>query len=110
MYQPIICYYGYWVAMATKVIPQLLLCLKGELQHVNKLMSYERVFKVLENDMYIAGISQAILKLLSFKVESGNHHWGLSLFQKFSDIFSNMRLIPLKMPSHLTNQFPNIKN
>ena len=29
---------------------------------------YERVSKMLENDMNIAGISQAVLKLLSFKV------------------------------------------
>ena len=42
--------------------------IKGELQHENKLISYERVFKMLENDMYIAGIGQAVLELLSFKV------------------------------------------
>ena len=28
---------------------------------------------MLENDMYIAGIGQAVLELLSFKVGSGNH-------------------------------------
>ena len=43
--------------------------LKGELQRENKLISYERAFKVLENDMYIAGIGQVVLELLSFKVE-----------------------------------------
>ena len=46
--------------------------LKGELQHKNKLISYGRVFKVLENDMNVAGIGQAVLELLSFKVGSGN--------------------------------------
>ena len=77
--------------------------LKGELQRENKLISYERAFKMLENDMYIAGIGQAILELLSFKVESGNYQRGISLLQKFSDIFGNTRLVPLKMTSHLTS-------
>ena len=77
--------------------------LKGELQRENKLISYERTFKMLENDMYIAGIGQVVLELLSFKVESGNHQRGISLLQKFSDIFGNMRLVPLKMTSHLTS-------
>ena len=76
---------------------------KGELQRENKFISYERVFKVLENDMYIAGIGQAVLKLLIFKVGSGNHQWGISLLQTFSDIFGNMRLVPLKMTSYLTS-------
>ena len=76
---------------------------KGELQRENKLISYERAFKKLENDMYIAGIGQVVLELLSFKVESGNHQRGISLLQKFSDIFGNMRLVPLKMTSHLTS-------
>ena len=53
--------------------------------------------------MYIAGIGQALLGLLSFKVGSGNHQRGISLLQKFSDIFGNMRLRPLKMTSHLTS-------
>ena len=53
--------------------------------------------------MYIAGIGQAVLKLLSLKVESGNHQKGISLLQKVSDIFGNMRLGPLKMTSHLTS-------
>ena len=53
--------------------------------------------------MYIAGIGEAVLELLSFKVESGNHQRGISLLQKFSDIFGNMRLVPLKMTSHLTS-------
>ena len=77
--------------------------LKGELQRENKLISYERAFKMLENDMYIAGIGQAVLELLSFKVDPGNHQRGISLLQKFSDIFGNMRLVPLKMTSHMTS-------
>ena len=76
---------------------------KGELQRENKLISYERAFKMLENDMHIAEIGQVVLELLSFKVESGNHRRGISLLQKFSDIFSNMRLVPLKMTSQLTS-------
>ena len=71
--------------------------LKEELQRENKLISYERAFKMLENDMYIAGIGQAVLELLSFKVESGNHQRGISLLQKILDIFGNMRLVPLKL-------------
>ena len=39
---------------------------KGELQRENKMITYERAFKMLENDMYIAGIGQAVLDL-SFK-------------------------------------------
>ena len=76
---------------------------KGELQRENKLISYEKAFKMLENDMYIAGIGQAVLELLSFKVESGNHQRGISLLQKFSDFFGNMTLVLLKMTSHLTS-------
>ena len=34
---------------------------------------------MLENDMRIAGIGQAVLELLRFKVESGNHEKGISL-------------------------------
>ena len=55
-----------------------------------------------ENETYIAGIGQAVLELLSFKVRSGNHQRGIALLQKSSDIFGNMRLVPLKMTSHLT--------
>ena len=76
---------------------------RGELQRENKLISYERAFKMLENDMYIAGIGQAVLELLSFKVDSGNLQRGISLLQKFSDIFGNMRLVPLKMTPHMTS-------
>ena len=53
--------------------------------------------------MYIAGIGQAVLELSSFIVDSGNHQRGISLLQEFLDIFGNMRLVPLKMTSHLTS-------
>ena len=53
---------------------------KGELQRENKLISYDRAFKMLDNDMYITGIGQVVLELLSFKVGSGNHQRGISLF------------------------------
>ena len=59
---------------------------KGELQRENKLISYERAFKMLENDMYIAGIGQAVLELLSFKIRPGNHQRILT-----SEIFGNLR-------------------
>ena len=84
--------------------------LKGELQRENKLISYERAFKMLENDMYIAGIGQAVLELLSFKVRPGNHQRGISLLQKFSEIFGNMRLVSTKMTSHLTSHNFQILN
>ena len=53
--------------------------------------------------MYITGIGQAVLEILRFKVGSGNHQKGISLLQKFPDIFGNMRLVPLKMTSYLTS-------
>ena len=77
--------------------------LKGELQCKNKLISDDKAFKMLKNDMYFAGFGQAILGLLSFKVSSGNHQREISLLQKFSDVFGNMRLVPLKMTPHLTS-------
>ena len=97
-----------------KVIKYILLCVcstwitpiflfKGELQRENKLISYERAFKMLGNDMCIAGIGKAVLELLSFQVGSRNHQRGLSLLQKFSDIFGNMRLVALKMTSQLAS-------
>ena len=77
--------------------------IKGELQREIKLISYERAFKMLENFMYIAGIGQAVLELLSLKVGSGNHQRGIFLLQKFSEIFRIMRIVSLKMTSHLTS-------
>ena len=79
------------------------LLLKGELQHENKLISYERAFKMLENDMYITVISQAVFEFLSFKVGSGNHQMGICLLQKFSETFGNLRLISPKMTSYMTS-------
>ena len=76
---------------------------KGELQRENKLISYERAFKMLENDIYIAGIDHAFLELLGFKVGQGNHQRGISLLQKFSEVFGNMRPVSPKMTSHLTS-------
>ena len=52
---------------------------------------------MLKNDMYITVIGQAVIELLSFKVGSRNHQTGISLLQKFSEIFGNMRLISPKM-------------
>ena len=71
--------------------------IKRELQRENKLISYERSFKMLQNDMYITVIGQAVLELLSFKVGPGNHQTGIFLLQKFSEIVGNMRLISPKM-------------
>ena len=70
---------------------------KGELQRENKLMSYERAFKMLQNDTYIAGIGHAVLELSSFRVESGNHQREITLLQKCLDIFGNMRLVQLNI-------------
>ena len=50
--------------------------------------------------MYITGTGQAVLELLSFKVGSGNHKTGISLLQKFSEIFENMRLVSPRMTTH----------
>ena len=58
---------------------------------------------MLENDINIAGIGQAVLESLSFKFGSGSHQRGISLLQKFSEIFGDMTLVPLKMTSHLTS-------
>ena len=64
----------------------------------------------MENDMYIAGIGQAVLELLSFKVESRNHQRGIFILQKFSDIFGNMRRSTENDVTSDKSQFPNIKN
>ena len=58
---------------------------------------------MLENDMYITVIGQVVLELLSFKVGSENQQTGISLLQKFSEIFGNMRRISPKMTSYLTS-------
>ena len=53
--------------------------------------------------MHITVIDQAVLESLSFKIGSENHQTGISLLQKFSEIFGNMRLISPKMTSYLTS-------
>ena len=69
-----------------------------------------RVFKMLENDLYIAGIGQAVLKLLSFKVRSGNNEGNVLA----SEIFGNFRYYEDRFTENDVNsdksQFPNIKN
>ena len=45
--------------------------------------------------MYITGIGQAVVELLSFEDESGN--------LLTSEIFGNMKLVSLKMTSHMTS-------
>ena len=65
---------------------------KGELQRENKLISYERPSEMLENDMYITGIGQAVLELLGFEVGSGKPLKG-NLLQKLSEIFGNMGFV-----------------
>ena len=57
--------------------------------------------------MYIAEIGQAILELLGFKVGSGNHYRGISIFQKFSDIFGNVSVN--SKPYHPPGQPPGIR-
>ena len=42
---------------------RLIMIVKGQLQRFYKLMSYERAFKMLKNDMCITEISQAVLEL-----------------------------------------------
>ena len=60
--------------------PFLIQVLKGELQRENKLISYERALKMLENNMYITVIGQAVLELLSFK---GITKWESPYFRNF---------------------------
>ena len=85
----------------------MILGFKGELQRENKLISYERAFKMLENHMYIAKIGQAVLELLSFKSGSRNHQRGISVLQKLSE--NEARSTENDVTSD-KSQFPNIKN
>ena len=41
--------------------------LKGELQHQNKLISSERLFKILQNETKIIKIRQTVLEIFNFK-------------------------------------------
>ena len=59
-----------------------------------------RAFKMLESDTYMY-IAKSV-ELLRFKVGSGNHQRGISLIQKFSETFGNMRLVSPKMTSKVT--------
>ena len=47
----------------------MLQALKGQLQRFDKLVSYERVAKILKNDICITEISQAVLEKFEFKVD-----------------------------------------
>ena len=42
---------------------------KGQLQRFYKLVSYERAVKILNNDICITEIGQAVLEIFEFKVE-----------------------------------------
>ena len=42
--------------------------------------------------MYVTGIGQAILESLSFEMGSGNHQKGISLLQKFSEVFGKYEI------------------
>ena len=64
------------VACNTRLSPQ-------PTQKQVKLISYEKVFKMLENDMYITKIGQAFLGLLRFEVGSGNHQRESLYFRNF---------------------------
>ena len=76
-----------YICLLKSVQKRLTAKLKGELQRENKFISHERPLKMLENDMYITGIVQAVLELLiSSEVRSGNHQMGISLLQKFSEV------------------------
>ena len=72
---------------------------KGEQQRKNKLISYEKAFNMMENDMYITIMGQAVLEYLSFKIGSGNYQMGIFSPQKFSEI----RLISSKMTPYLAS-------
>ena len=55
------------------------------------LLSYKKALNLLNNDICIAEISQAVLELLRSEVEKGNPHRSRKL--SFSD-FSNSPLVP----------------
>ena len=60
--------------MSSLQLSLLLFSVKGQLQRFYKLMSYERAFKMLKNDMCITDIGQAVLELYSSKDGSANTH------------------------------------
>ena len=68
-----------------------------------QLISYERAFKKMANNMYITG---SVKLLLSFDVGSGNHQRGISFrnFRKYEAHFTGNDVTSDK------SQFPNIEN
>ena len=54
-------------------------CFKGELQRQNKLISFERPFKILQNETKIIKIGQAVLEIFNFK------DWDLGDFTRKND-------------------------
>ena len=84
-----------WYFITKSVLEFLIVCkliitpLKGNYKS-NTSYSRIRVLNLLENDVCIAEISQAILELLRSKVETGNPHGSRKL--SFSD-FSNSPLV-----------------
>ena len=82
--------------------------IKGELQRENKLIAYERAFKMLENDMYISldlvkpfSCSQALKS--GQGITKGESPYFRN-FWKFSVIWGSFHV------SSDTSQFPDIKN
>ena len=49
------------------VFGSFLILVKGELQHQNKWISFERPFKILQNETKIIKIGQADLEIFNFK-------------------------------------------
>ena len=80
--------------MSKRLTPYLLYFLKGELHAKHKLLSYERAFKMLKNDMCITSICESILELRGFKDEQG--HPQTSRKMSFSD-FVNSPVMPKMM-------------
>ena len=49
------------------LLPPIPVILKGELQRQNKLISSEKLFKILQNETKIIKIDQAVLEIFNFK-------------------------------------------
>ena len=78
--------------------------IKGELQPESKLIAYEIAFKMLEINMYVTGIDQAVLGLLRFEVGSGNHQKGNSFPQKILEIFEIDQSLTLSQYSNVPDK------
>ena len=80
---------------------------KGELQRENKLISYERGLKMLENNMYITGVGPTVLELLSLRSGKG-------ITEEESRYFRNFRKYEARFTENDVtsdkSQFPNFKN